>query len=50
MTVYYAIIVTFGRTGAYRMIENSRGEAHIRLVQQIVVGGPPPASMPPIKK
>lgn len=38
MTVYYAVLLTFGGTGAYRIIENSRGDAYLRIVQAITVG------------
>lgn len=33
MTVYHSLLLTFGGTGAYRITENSRGDAYIRLVQ-----------------
>jgi Serine dehydrogenase proteinase len=41
MTVYHALLLTFGGTGAYRIIENSRGAAFLRIVQAVVVGGGP---------
>lgn len=51
MTMYYAILLTFQGTGAFRLTENSRGEAFIRLIQQqiLVPAGP---GMPgiPVKK
>lgn len=54
MTVYHAFLLTFGGTGAYRIVENSRGAALIRLVQVLAVpglgpgpGGPAPV---PVKK
>jgi hypothetical protein len=45
MTVYYALLLTFGGTGAYRITENSRGDAYIRLVQvaQLQIAPAPPA-------
>lgn len=47
MTVYHAMLLTFAGTGAYRIIENSRGDAYIRLVQvQTITVGP----VPPGKK
>ena len=42
MTVYYAVLLTFGGTGAFRIIENSRGDAYIRVVQTFTVGAVPP--------
>ena len=45
--LYYAILLTFGGTGAFRMTENSRGEAFIRVVQ-ILVQAPP--GVRPVKK
>jgi hypothetical protein len=33
MTVYHSLLLTLGGTGAYRITENSRGDAYIRLVQ-----------------
>lgn len=51
MTVYHALLLTFSGTGCFRLIENSRGDAHIRLVQmqQILVGpGPSPAAPFPV--
>lgn len=45
MRVYYAIMLTFGGTGAYRVIENSRGAAYIRVVQQMLIG-PLPGGKP----
>jgi hypothetical protein len=47
MTVYYTLLLTFGGTGAYRIIENSRGGAYIRVVQ-VFTFGPGPAQ--PVKK
>ncbi len=43
-SVYHAITLTFDSTGAYKIFENSRGHALIRLVQQVqvVMGGPSP--------
>ncbi len=48
MTVYHALLITFGGTGAYRISENSRGDAFIRLVQLIAIpgGGGAPGPMP----
>jgi len=48
MTVYHALLLTFGSTGAYRIIENSRGDAFIRLVEVFAVGpaGPGPGGGP----
>lgn len=46
MTAYHALLLTFGGTGAYRIIENSRGSAYIRVVQILAVG-PGPAMPPP---
>lgn len=43
MTVYHALLLTFGGTGAYRIIENSRGDAYLRVMQILTVSpGPPP--------
>jgi ATP-dependent protease ClpP protease subunit len=54
MTVYHALLLTFGGTGAYRIVENSRDAAFIRLVQaqQILVGpgGQLPPGMVPVKR
>jgi serine dehydrogenase proteinase len=47
MSVYYAVLLTFGGTGAYRIIENSRGAAYIRIVQVFAVA-PSPAQ--PVRK
>ena len=33
MTVYHSLLLTFGGTGAFRITENSRGDAYIRVVQ-----------------
>jgi len=41
MTVEHAIMLTFAGTGAYRIHENSRGNVHIRIVQQMLLGAPP---------
>lgn len=46
MTVYHALLLTFGGTGAYRIIENSRGDAYIRVVQVFAVGPGPVAPVP----
>lgn len=53
MTVYHCLLLTFGGTGAYRIIENSRGDAFIRMVQLLSIsppgglpGGPPGAPAP----
>lgn len=46
LTVFFAIQLTFDHTGAFKIFENSRGDALIRLVQQFVVGGKPPAGVP----
>ncbi len=35
MRVYYSIVVTFQTTGAYKIFENSQGDALIRLVKTI---------------
>ncbi|MGH7354869.1 MAG: SDH family Clp fold serine proteinase [Candidatus Rokuibacteriota bacterium] len=44
MSVYHAVSLTFAGTGAYRLIENSRDDAFIRLIAmqefQVVPGGP----------
>jgi uncharacterized protein YeaC (DUF1315 family) len=44
ITAFHAVMLTFGGTGAYRIAENSRGAAYIRLVQvqqlQFVPTGP----------
>lgn len=50
MTVYHALLITFQGTGAYRIIENSRGDAFIRIVQVISVGpvGPGPGGPAPV--
>jgi ATP-dependent protease ClpP protease subunit len=53
MTVYHAVLLTFGGTGAFRIVENSRGAAFLRLVtQQIIVGqgGPIPPGIVPTKR
>jgi len=54
MTVYYALLLTFGGTGAFRIVENSRGAAFLRLVQtqEIVIGpgGQMPPGIAPIKR
>lgn len=47
MTVYYALLLTFGGTGAYRIIENSRGAAYIRVVQVFTVA---PGPTQPVRK
>lgn len=47
MTVYHALLLTFGGTGAYRIIENSRGAAYIRSVQVIAFT---PGPGVPVKK
>ena len=41
MTMYHALLLTFGGTGAYRITENSRGDAYLRVVQVMTVGGGP---------
>lgn len=42
VTAFYAVTLTFGGTGAFRITENSGGDAYIRLVQQVgFVAGPP---------
>lgn len=46
MTVYHALLLTFGGTGAYRIVENSRGDAYIKVVQVFAVG-PGPVMPPP---
>lgn len=46
MTVYHALLLTFGGTGAYRIIENSRGDAYIRVVQVFAVGPGPVMPVP----
>jgi ATP-dependent protease ClpP protease subunit len=38
--LYYAISLTFGMTGAYKLFENTRGRALIRLVQAVQISGP----------
>ncbi len=45
MTVYHSVLLTFGGTAAFRIIENSRGDAYIRLVQiaQVQIGPAAPA-------
>jgi ATP-dependent protease ClpP protease subunit len=55
MTVYHALLLTFGGTGAFRIVENSRGAAFLRVVQQQIVIGPggqaPPGIVPtPVKR
>lgn len=44
MTTYHAVLLTFGGTGAFRITENSRGDAYIRSVQiaQVQIGLVPP--------
>jgi len=42
LTAFFAIQLTFEKTGAYKIFENSRGDAMIRLVQAVVVPSPPP--------
>ncbi len=46
MSVYHAISLTFNGTGAYKIFENSRGNALIRMVQVQVVMSPGPG--PPL--
>jgi hypothetical protein len=46
MTVYHSLLLTFGGTGAYRIIENSRGDAYIRVVQLVAVGPGPVTPVP----
>lgn len=46
MTVYHAVLLTFGGTGAYRIIENSRGNAYLRVVKVFAVGPGPAAPVP----
>lgn len=47
MTVYHAVMLTFGGTGAFRIIENSRGDALIRVIQVFqVAAGPVPVQGP----
>lgn len=46
MTVYHTLLLTFGGTGAYRIIENSRGDAYIRVVQVFAVGPGPVMPVP----
>jgi len=41
MRVYYSIVVTFQNTGAYKIFENSQGDALIRLVKTIPIQVPP---------
>ncbi|MGH7391938.1 MAG: SDH family Clp fold serine proteinase [Candidatus Rokuibacteriota bacterium] len=53
MTMYHALLLTFGGTGAFRIVENSHGAAFIRLVQtrQIVIGpGQLPPGIVPVKR
>jgi hypothetical protein len=54
MTVYHALLLTFGGTGAFRVVENSRGAAFLRIVQtqEIVLapGGQVPPGIAPIKR
>ncbi len=48
MTVYYSLMLTFEGTGAFRIIENSRGAAYIRSMQmQVLAVRPGPALSPP---
>jgi hypothetical protein len=42
MTVYHSILLTFGGTGAFRITENSRGGALIRVIQLEAVMVPAP--------
>lgn len=45
MTAFYAVTLTFVGTGAFRITENSAGDAYIRLVQQFeLIAGPPRGS------
>jgi len=44
MRVYYSIVVTFQTTGAYKIFENSRGDALIRLIKTI------PMQVPPVQR
>lgn len=41
MSAFSAIQLTFDYTGAFKIFENSRGDALIRLIQQVVVRAPP---------
>lgn len=45
MSVHHALMLTFGGTGAYKLFENSRGQALIRLVQATQVQLPFPLQM-----
>ena len=50
MAVYEALRVTFDSTGAYRLWENSNGDAFLRMVvQQQMVMGLPPGLVPGLK-
>ena len=40
MELYWAIDVTFGDTGAFKLIEHGAGSAFIRLIKSIAVGPP----------
>ncbi len=48
LRLYAAISHTFGKTGAYKMYENSQGQALFRMIQLVVQGVPtaPPAPLP----
>lgn len=45
MSVHHAIMLTFGGTGAYKIFENSRGQALIRLIQTAQIQLPIPLQM-----
>lgn len=49
MTAHYALMLTFGGTTAFRVIENSRGGAYIRSFQQVqlMLGSKPAGPAPP---
>lgn len=44
--VYFALMQTFQRTGAYKIYENHLGKGFYKAIQVVVVQGPPPQAAP----
>ena len=41
LSLHHACMLTFSATPAFKIIENHRGVAFIKIAQQVVVAGPP---------
>lgn len=47
--VYFALMQTFQRTGAYKIYENHLGKGFYKVIQVVVVQGPPPQAAPQVQ-